>query len=91
MSLSPVRLDDRSHAELVAEARRRVAVLCPELAVNGGADPTAALIELFTWMTGLAVERLGRWCRTSSTWPCWTCWASSSTVPPPPAPSCACG
>ena len=58
MSLSTVRLDDRSHAELVAEARRRVAVLCPELAVNGGADPTAALIELFTWMTGLAVERL---------------------------------
>jgi predicted phage baseplate assembly protein len=54
-----VHLDDRDHAELVAEARRRVAVLCPELAVNGGSDPTAALIELFTWMTGLAVERLG--------------------------------
>ena len=34
-------------------------MLCPELAVNGGADPTAALIELFTWMTGLAVERSG--------------------------------
>ena len=33
-------------------------MLCPELAVNGVADPTAALIELFTWMTGLAVERL---------------------------------
>ncbi|MGZ4178500.1 MAG: putative baseplate assembly protein, partial [Solirubrobacteraceae bacterium] len=59
MSLTSVHLDDRSHAELVAEARRRVAVLCPELAVNGHADPTAALIELFTWMTGLAVERLG--------------------------------
>jgi len=58
VSVSSVRLDDRSHAELVAEARRRVAVLCPELAVNGHADPTAALIELFTWMTNLAVERL---------------------------------
>ena len=60
MTLASVRLDDRGHRELVAEARRRVAVLCPELAVNGAADPTAALIELFTWMTGLAVERLGR-------------------------------
>jgi predicted phage baseplate assembly protein len=59
VTLASVRLDDRDHSELVAEARRRVAVLCPELAVNGGADPTAALIELFTWMTGLAVDRLG--------------------------------
>jgi predicted phage baseplate assembly protein len=58
MTLASVRLDDRDHRALVAEARRRVAILCPELAVNGGADPTAALIELFTWMTGLAVERL---------------------------------
>jgi predicted phage baseplate assembly protein len=60
VTLASVRLDDRDHSDLVAEARRRVAVLCPELAVNGAADPTAALIELFTWMTGLAVERLGR-------------------------------
>jgi predicted phage baseplate assembly protein len=59
VTLASVRLDARGHDELVAEARRRVAILCPELAVNGGADPTAALIELFTWMTGLAVERLG--------------------------------
>jgi predicted phage baseplate assembly protein len=58
VTLASVRLDDRDHRELVAEARRRVAVLCPELAVNGAADPTAALIELFTWMTGLAVDRL---------------------------------
>jgi predicted phage baseplate assembly protein len=58
VTLASVRLDDRDHRELVAEARRRVALLCPELAVNGAADPTAALIELFTWMTGIAVERL---------------------------------
>ncbi len=58
MTLASVRLDDRDHLALVTEARRRVSVLCPELAVNGVADPTAALIELFTWMTGLAVERL---------------------------------
>jgi predicted phage baseplate assembly protein len=59
VTLASVRLDDRDHRELVTEARRRVAILCPELAVNGAADPTGALIELFTWMTGLAVERLG--------------------------------
>ncbi|HEX3978662.1 MAG TPA: putative baseplate assembly protein [Solirubrobacteraceae bacterium] len=58
MTPASVRLDNRDHRALVAEARRRVAILCPELAVNGAADPTAALIELFTWMTGLAVERL---------------------------------
>jgi predicted phage baseplate assembly protein len=55
-----VRLDDRGHDELVAEARRRVAQLCPELSVNGVSDPTATLIELFAWMTGLAIERFGR-------------------------------
>lgn len=58
--LASVRLDDRSHAELVAEARRRVATLCPELSVNGGPDPTVTLIELFSWMSELAIERLGR-------------------------------
>jgi predicted phage baseplate assembly protein len=58
MTLASVRLDDRDHLALVTEARRRIAILCPELAVNGAADPTAALIELLTWMTGLAVERL---------------------------------
>lgn len=60
MTLSEVRLDDRSHAELVAEARGRVAALCPELSVNGGPDPTVTLIELFSWMSELAIERLGK-------------------------------
>jgi predicted phage baseplate assembly protein len=55
-----VMLDGRGHAELIAEARRRVALVCPELAVNGGPDPAATLIELFVWMTGLSIARLGR-------------------------------
>jgi predicted phage baseplate assembly protein len=55
-----VRLDGRDHDELVAEARRRVALACPELTVNGGPDPAATLIELFAWMTGQAIDRLGR-------------------------------
>jgi predicted phage baseplate assembly protein len=55
-----VRLDERSHEQLVAEARRLVAQLCPELSVDGITDPTATLIELFAWMTELAIDRLGR-------------------------------
>jgi predicted phage baseplate assembly protein len=60
MTLASVQLDNRSHDDLVAEARRRVALLCPELAINGGPDPAATLIELFAWMSGLAIERLGK-------------------------------
>ncbi len=53
-----VRLDNRSHGDLTGEARTRIAALLPEL--RGDGDPGEALIELFAWMTGLAVERLGR-------------------------------
>jgi predicted phage baseplate assembly protein len=55
-----VALDSRDHADLVTEARRRLELACPELNVNGGPDAGATLIELFSWMTGLAIERLGR-------------------------------
>jgi predicted phage baseplate assembly protein len=55
-----VHLDARSHADLIDEARRRLELSCPELAGAGGADPGMTLVELFAWMTGLAIERLGR-------------------------------
>jgi predicted phage baseplate assembly protein len=58
--MARVRLDGRDHAELVADARRRIALACPELNVDGGPDPGATLIELFSWMTGLAIDRLGK-------------------------------
>ena len=32
----------------------------PELSVNGVSDPAGTLIELFTWMSELAIERLGK-------------------------------
>jgi predicted phage baseplate assembly protein len=60
MVLPDVLLDGRSHEELIAQARRQVALVCPELAINGGADPAGTLMELFAWMTGLAIDRLGR-------------------------------
>lgn len=53
-----VRLDPRQHADLIAEARARIAEVCPELHADG--DPGETLIELFAWMTGLAIERLAR-------------------------------
>jgi predicted phage baseplate assembly protein len=53
-----VRLDSRRHHDLTNEARSAVAALCPELRADG--DPGETLIELFAWMTGLAIERLGR-------------------------------
>ncbi len=60
MTLASVSLDQRDHAELVAEARRRLALVCPELTVDGGPDPAVTLIQLFAWMTGLAADRLSR-------------------------------
>ena len=53
-----VYLDSRSHHDLTSEARTRIADLLPEL--RGDGDPGETLIELFAWMTGLAIERLGR-------------------------------
>jgi predicted phage baseplate assembly protein len=53
-----VHLDSRSHRDLTDEARTLIAALCPELHADG--DPGETLIELFAWMTGLAIERLGR-------------------------------
>jgi predicted phage baseplate assembly protein len=55
-----VRLDGRGYDDLVVEARSRVGLACPELGVNGGPDPGVTLIELFAWMSGLAIDRLGR-------------------------------
>ncbi len=60
MTGARVLLDERDPAAIITEARQRVELVCPELAVNGGPDPAVALIELFAWMSSLAVDRLGR-------------------------------
>ena len=57
--MSP-RLDGRSEHDLAAEARDRISATCPELRAVADGDPALTLIELFAWMTGLAVERLAR-------------------------------
>ena len=53
-----LQLDPRTYRDLVTEARDRLAMACPELRADG--DPGETLIELFAWMTELAVERLGQ-------------------------------
>lgn len=58
MSTPALKLDGRTDRDLVSEARTRVAALCPEL--RAANDPGETLLELFGWMTGLAVERLAQ-------------------------------
>jgi len=60
MTPSGVRLDGRTQDDLAAEARARIAAACPELGVVADGDPALTLIDLFAWMTGLAVERLAQ-------------------------------
>jgi predicted phage baseplate assembly protein len=60
VNLPSVRLDERAYDELVAEARHRVHQACPELGFGEGPDPAVTLIELFAWMTSLAIDRLAR-------------------------------
>jgi predicted phage baseplate assembly protein len=55
-----LRLDARTERDLVAEAQARLLDACPELRIGTEGDPGHALTELFAWMTGIAVERLGR-------------------------------
>jgi predicted phage baseplate assembly protein len=55
-----VRLDPRDPGALITEAQERLSLWCPELSGWGGSDPAGTLVELFAWMTGLAVDRLSR-------------------------------
>ena len=57
---SSLQLDARTRRDLVAEAQAGLAAACPDLRIGADRDPGRALIELFAWMSGLAVERLGR-------------------------------
>ena len=60
MSLEPPNLDDRSFAELVEEARRRIQRSCPEWTYFGPGDPGMTIVELFAFLTELATYRMNR-------------------------------
>ncbi|HVU12617.1 MAG TPA: putative baseplate assembly protein [Phototrophicaceae bacterium] len=60
MRFETPRLDDRSFADLTEEARRRIALYCPEWTDHNLSDPGITLIELFAWMTDIVLYRLNR-------------------------------
>lgn len=53
-------LDDRSFQDIVDEAKRLIPRYCPEWTNHNVADPGVALIELFAWMTEMAIFRLNQ-------------------------------
>ena len=53
-------IDDRTYADLVAEARTRIPRYTPEWTDLNESDPGIALVELFAWMTELLIYRLGK-------------------------------
>lgn len=53
-------LDDRTHADIVAEAVRLIPQYCPEWTNHNIADPGITLIELFAWMSEMIIYRLNK-------------------------------
>ncbi|MFI5288843.1 MAG: hypothetical protein ACHQ17_04300, partial [Polyangia bacterium] len=54
------KLDDRSYADIVAEAMRLIPRYCPEWTDHNPADPGITILELTAWMTELILYRLNR-------------------------------
>ena len=53
-------LDDRSHKEIVEEAKRLIPQYCPEWTNFNPSDPGITMIELFAWMTEMVIYRLNK-------------------------------
>ena len=53
-------LDDRTHKEIVEEAKRLIPQYCPEWTNFNPTDPGITLIELFSWMTEMVIYRLNK-------------------------------
>lgn len=60
MEFQSPKLDDRAFADLVAEARQRIALYTPEWTDHNLSDPGITLIELFAFMTDVALYRMNR-------------------------------
>ncbi len=60
MSLTTPNLDDRRFQDLVDDAKRRIATLCPEWTDHNVSDPGVTLIETFAWMVDQLAYRLNR-------------------------------
>jgi len=53
-------LDDRTHKEIVEEAKRLIPQYCPEWTNFNPSDPGVTLVELFAWMTEMVIYRLNK-------------------------------
>jgi predicted phage baseplate assembly protein len=60
MGLPTPRLDDRTFADLVEEARARIPLYTPEWTDHNLSDPGITLLELFAWLTDITLYRLNR-------------------------------
>src|SRR5438270_7528259 len=54
------KLDDRTYADIVAEAMRLIPRYCPEWTDHNPSDPGITILELSAWMTELILYRLNR-------------------------------
>ncbi len=54
------KLDDRTYADIVAEAMRLIPRYCPEWTNHNPSDPGVTILELTAWMTELILYRLNR-------------------------------
>lgn len=60
MPLQAPNLDDRTYAQLVAEARALIPRYTPEWTDHNESDPGITLIQLFAWMTEMLLYRVNR-------------------------------
>jgi len=60
MSLPSPNLDDRTFQEIVDEVKRQIGRRCPEWTDHNVSDPGVTLIELFAWMTEMALYRMNQ-------------------------------
>ncbi len=60
MTLPLPNLDDRTYADLVAEARSQISIESPDWTDHNASDPGIILIELLSWLTELALYRVNQ-------------------------------
>ncbi len=60
MSLPLENLDDKSFAELVEEAKKRIPIYAPQWTDHNRHDPGITLIELFAWVAETQIYRLNK-------------------------------
>ena len=54
------KLDDRTYADIIAEAIRLIPRYCPEWTNHNPSDPGITILELCSWMTELILYRLNK-------------------------------